>query len=69
MHDKPVLLMSSTKHLRSNATSISFCLIVSECRGIGGLFFDDYDNGGFEESFQFVAEVGKNFLIGLFVNC
>lgn len=36
----------------------------NECRGIGGLFFDDYDRGGFEESFQFVADVGKNFLAG-----
>lgn len=34
----------------------------NECRGIGGLFFDDYDIGGFEKSFRFVCEVGKNFL-------
>ena len=34
----------------------------NECRGIGGLFFDDYDRGGFEESFRFVVDVGKNFL-------
>lgn len=34
----------------------------NECRGIGGLFFDDYDKGGFEESFRFVCDVGKKFL-------
>lgn len=33
-----------------------------ECRGIGGLFFDDYDQGGFEKSFRFVRQVGKSFL-------
>ena len=36
----------------------------NECRGIGGLFFDDYDSGGFEESFEFVRKVGKSFLAG-----
>ncbi len=34
----------------------------NESRGIGGLFFDDYDSEGFQKSFQFVVDVGKNFL-------
>lgn len=33
-----------------------------ECRGIGGLFFDDLNAGGFEDSFGFVQSVGEHFL-------
>ena len=33
-----------------------------EARGVGGLFFDDYDEGGFEESFAFARSVGDHFL-------
>lgn len=33
-----------------------------ECRGIGGLFFDDWTKGGFETSFDFVRAVGDHFL-------
>ncbi len=33
-----------------------------ECRGIGGIFFDDWTLGGFEESFAFVKSVGDSFL-------
>jgi coproporphyrinogen III oxidase len=35
-----------------------------EARGIGGLFFDDLDEGGFEACFAFVASVGDAFLDG-----
>lgn len=52
------------KALKKQCDDYFFLPHRNECRGIGGLFFDDYDNGGFEESFQFVAEVGKNFLAG-----
>ena len=31
-------------------------------RGIGGLFFDDWQEGGFESAFQFVQSVGDYFL-------
>ena len=34
----------------------------NEPRGIGGLFFDDYDEGGFESSFAFMQSVGDSFL-------
>jgi coproporphyrinogen III oxidase len=33
-----------------------------ECRGIGGLFFDDWTEGGFEASFAFTRSVGDHFL-------
>jgi coproporphyrinogen III oxidase len=33
-----------------------------ECRGIGGIFFDDWTEGGFEESFEFVKRVGRSLL-------
>lgn len=33
-----------------------------ECRGIGGIFFDDWAEGGFEASFEFVKRVGDSFL-------
>ena len=33
-----------------------------EARGIGGLFFDDWVEGGFEKSFSFVKAIGDSFL-------
>lgn len=33
-----------------------------EARGIGGLFFDDWREGGFEQSLAFVKSVGEHFL-------
>ena len=33
-----------------------------ECRGIGGIFFDDWTEGGFDTSFDFVKRVGDSFL-------
>lgn len=33
-----------------------------ECRGIGGLFFDDWTVGGFESAFEFTRSVGDHFL-------
>ncbi|PID43629.1 MAG: oxygen-dependent coproporphyrinogen oxidase [Gammaproteobacteria bacterium] len=34
----------------------------SEYRGVGGLFFDDLNEGGFEKSFAFVKSVGDSYL-------
>ncbi|MDP9013714.1 MAG: oxygen-dependent coproporphyrinogen oxidase [Pseudomonadota bacterium] len=34
----------------------------NETRGVGGLFFDDYDEHGFERSFSFMRSVGDHFL-------
>jgi coproporphyrinogen III oxidase len=33
----------------------------NEVRGIGGLFFDDYNEGGFVEAFRFARSVGEAF--------
>lgn len=33
-----------------------------ECRGIGGIFFDDWTRDGFEASFAFTRSVGDHFL-------
>jgi coproporphyrinogen III oxidase len=33
-----------------------------ECRGIGGLFFDDWTEGGFETAFAFTRSIGDHFL-------
>ena len=33
-----------------------------EQRGVGGLFFDDWTEGGYEQSFKFVKSVGDNIL-------
>ncbi len=33
-----------------------------ECRGIGGLFFDDWTEGGFESAFAFTRAIGDHFL-------
>ncbi|MGE0622683.1 MAG: oxygen-dependent coproporphyrinogen oxidase [Pseudomonadales bacterium] len=35
-----------------------------ECRGIGGVFFDDWTAGGFEAAFAFTRSVGDHFLPG-----
>jgi coproporphyrinogen III oxidase len=35
-----------------------------EPRGIGGLFFDDLSEGGFERSFAFVQSVAEHYLLG-----
>lgn len=33
----------------------------NETRGVGGLFFDDFNEGGFEQSFAFMRAVGDSF--------
>ena len=35
----------------------------AECRGIGGLFFDDVNDGGFERCFAFTRSVGDHFAL------
>lgn len=34
----------------------------NEARGIGGLFFDDFNQGGFENAFQLMQSVGQHYL-------
>ncbi len=33
-----------------------------EQRGIGGIFFDDYDAGGFDQAFAFLRSVGEHYI-------
>ncbi len=33
----------------------------NETRGVGGIFFDDFDEGGFDNSFSFIKSVGQTF--------
>ena len=33
-----------------------------ETRGVGGLFFDDFDEGGFERAFAFLRSVGDHYI-------
>ncbi len=34
----------------------------NEARGIGGLFFDDFNQGGFDNAFQFMQSVGQHYM-------
>jgi coproporphyrinogen III oxidase len=34
----------------------------NETRGVGGLFFDDFNEGGFDRSFRFMRSIGDHFL-------
>ena len=34
----------------------------NEARGVGGLFFDDYNDGGFENSFKLLKSIGDHFI-------
>ncbi|MBK5964288.1 coproporphyrinogen III oxidase [Thiocystis minor] len=36
----------------------------NEPRGVGGLFFDDFDQGGFDHSFAFLHAIGDGYLPG-----
>ena len=40
-----------------------------ETRGIGGIFFDDFNELGFNKSFEMVQQVGNFFFASLFTNC
>lgn len=36
----------------------------NEPRGVGGIFFDDFDEGGFDHAFSFMRSVGDHYLPG-----
>ena len=46
----------------SGATTISILRHRNEPRGIGGLFFDDENEGGFERSFALMRSVGDHYI-------
>ena len=47
---------------KKNCDEYFFIRHRSEARGIGGLFFDDYNSGEFEQDFQLLKSVGEHFL-------
>ena len=49
-------------HLKKWCDDYFFLKHRNEARGIGGLFFDDWDAGGFERSFALMQSVGDHFL-------
>ena len=54
--------MSSIRDSRNGVTSTFFLAHRNEQRGIGGLFFDDFDAGGFANSFAFARAIGAAYL-------
>ena len=44
--------------------SAPYYFLSEECRGIGGLFFDDLDEKPIEECFNFIADAGHAVLPG-----
>ena len=60
-HRMPSLRRYALPKVQKIATSI-YLPHRQEPRGIGGIFFDDYDEGGFEEAFAFMQSVGDHFL-------
>ena len=52
------------RKLKSQCDEYFFLPHRGELRGVGGLFFDDWKEGGFESSQSFVAAVGGAFLLG-----
>ena len=48
--------------LKAECDAYFFLKHRNEARGIGGIFFDDLDEGGFKRSFEFVRRVGSAYL-------
>ena len=48
--------------LKANCDAYFYLPHRKEARGIGGVFFDDWTEGGFDASLAFVGSVGKHFL-------
>src|SRR5699024_5168430 len=49
-------------HLKEKCDRYFYLKHREECRGIGGLFFDDWNEPGFSKSFEFTRAVGDAFL-------
>ena len=53
---------SHYKHFKETCDAYFFLSHRDETRGVGGIFFDDWTEGGFEDSFALVKRVGDSFL-------
>ena len=53
---------SIIRRIRKLAILIFICRIAMKLAGIGGLFFDDFNELGFEQSFAFMQAVGNAFV-------
>ncbi len=51
-----------TSNTKSGAISTSFLPHRNETRGVGGLFFDDLNEWGFEKSFAYMKAVGNGYI-------
>ena len=49
-------------NIKNGVMTISFLKHRQETRGVGGLFFDDLNELGFDDSFSFMQAVGNGFL-------
>lgn len=47
---------------KKNADEYFYLKHRNECRGVGGLFFDDFNQLPFDESFRFLQNVGDSFI-------
>ncbi len=50
------------QHFKETCDAYFFLDHRNETRGVGGVFFDDWTQGGFDESFALVRRVGNSFL-------
>ena len=48
--------------LKANCDTYFYLPHRKEARGVGGLFFDDWSEGGFDASLALVSDIGKHFL-------
>lgn len=50
------------KEFKKNADDYFFLKHRNEPRGVGGIFFDDYNTGDFDKDFAFIRNVGDHFI-------
>lgn len=64
------LLLPHDGHLPTRGSTeiieitIRFCITIGECRGVGGIFFDDLNQPSQEAAFQFVQAGANSVLPG-----
>ena len=61
-----VVCLENYKTVYNNEITFSFCLLSGECRGVGGIFFDDLAKPSQEAAFQF-AKAGANAVLPSYI--